>query len=232
MAKKDSDIVIRHLMEEDVPKVRDLCQRVQHESARNEFFVHLRRYLSSRYVITTPAFLFCLFHFFLQMGALQSLKSSIQSAIICEAVRFFFFWQKIKGVFGEGEDLKDPFLYYHKPARFFLVAVVDGEIAGTVAVRETEEPNVAKLLRMFVHPSFRRRGIALRLIDASHDECRKLKYQSVSLRTHTTNEKALSCYEKAGYAIVGKRNFASVYPHSFDTIHFVKDLHGDKTTNG
>lgn len=227
MAKKDSGILIRHLKEEDVPKVKALCKTVQSESGRDEFLVHLRRFLSSRHIITTPAFFFCLYLFFLKTDALPALKSSTQSAIICEAVRFFFFWQKIKRVFGEGEDLKDPFLYYHKPLRFFLVAVVDGEIAGTVAVKETEEPDVAKLLRMFVHPSFRRRGIALRLIDASHDECRKLKYGSVSLRTHTTNEKALSCYEKAGYAIVGRRNFASVYPHSFDTIHFVKDLHGD-----
>ncbi|XP_068247482.1 uncharacterized protein [Palaemon carinicauda] len=230
MTKEDSSISTRRLKEEDVPSVRSLCRAVQSASAREEFLIHLRRFLTSFHVIVTPVFFFCFYHFYLKTAVLPSLKSCIQTTIICEGVRFLFFWWKIKGVFKEGEDLKEPLRYFDHPKRAFLVAVVDGHIAGTVGVKETEDPNVAKLYRMFVHPSYRRRGIALRLISAIHNESRKLKYRSMSLRTHTTNQKALRCYEKAGYTLVEQKNYASVYPHSFDTVIYVKDLREDGPT--
>lgn len=66
--------------------------------------------------------------------------------------------------------------------RLFLVAEVGGEVAATIALRETDDPSTAKLLRMFVHPRFRRRGLASRFVARLYTCCSKVPHTRAAHR--------------------------------------------------
>ncbi|XP_037782540.1 uncharacterized protein LOC119578933 [Penaeus monodon] len=217
-------VEIRRANPGDVAGVRAFCGTMQKTAAREEIGIHLRSFLVHPFfailMLLTVSVLEWRFQTPLEITACASLL--LVSAE--EGLRFWIFWRRFRHVFGEGADLKDLGLFYSHPRRLFLVAVINNEVAGTVAARETDSLTSAKLWRMFVHPRFRKMGLASRLISACHEECARLGYTSVVLRTHVTNFKARKCYEKAGYVCTGKNNFARLYPHSFDVVHYLFNI--------
>lgn len=63
----------------------------------------------------------------------------------------------------------------------------------------------AELLTLAVAPSQRRRGIAIRLLDALHTSLSKLGAQEIFLEVAEKNDPALALYEKVGYRQIGRR---------------------------
>ncbi|XP_042885601.1 uncharacterized protein LOC122261856 [Penaeus japonicus] len=221
------DIEIRRVTPADVVGVRELCTTVQKTAAREEIGIHLRSFLVHPYFVVLLLLAFAILQWALQTHPGLTACAALVAVGAEEGLRFWLFWREFRHVFGEGDDLRNLGIYYSHPRRFFLVAVIKTEVVGTVAVKETDSLATAKLWRMFVHPGFRKIGLASRLISACHEECARLGYTRVELRTHETNTKARKCYEKAGYVLTGKNNFARVYPHSFDAVHYMfSKIHG------
>jgi len=86
---------------------------------------------------------------------------------------------------------------------FWLVAVDGQTLAGYVGSQtvlgETDMMNVA------VHPDYRRRGIAERLILALVEALKERKSHWLMLEVRASNEPAINLYEKLGFLEVGRR---------------------------
>ncbi|KAK7080459.1 hypothetical protein SK128_025035 [Halocaridina rubra] len=223
MKNERGHILIRRLRETDTDEVRRFCRNVQSRAAKEQLWIQICCYFRHPFLYSVITGTISFFYFAMQLNVVSSLSTAICLIALTEGIRFQIFWSKIRGVFGEGQDLQNLFKYYSDSRRIFLVAMLNGQIVGTVAVRETPEKNVAKLFRMFVHRDYRRMGLASRLISASHEECKRNGYTSVIIRTHTTNVKAIKCYEKAGYLPTEVYNFARLYPHTFNAVSYVKE---------
>jgi predicted GNAT family N-acyltransferase len=88
----------------------------------------------------------------------------------------------------------------HDATALHLVAVEDGRVVATARV--VMEGDTAKVGRVAVAASARRRGIASRLIAACEREARARGGRRVTLAAQTG---ALSLYERAGYVAYGER---------------------------
>ena len=88
----------------------------------------------------------------------------------------------------------------HDESALHLVAVEDDRVVATCRIVMKEA--TAKLGRVAVAASARRRGIASRLIDASEEHARALGAERIALAAQTG---ALTLYERAGYTPYGDR---------------------------
>lgn len=113
------------------------------------------------------------------------------------------FWRdKILSSVREGESL-------------LLVAQVAGRIAGVVQLAHKLSPNQphrAEVNKLLVHPDFRRRGLARRLMERLEGEARALGKTLLVLDTRT-GDKAEPLYSSLGFETVGSIPYFAVDPH-------------------
>jgi GNAT superfamily N-acetyltransferase len=91
---------------------------------------------------------------------------------------------------------------YGPPRGVLLVARVDDEYAGCVALRPIDDcdyVNAAEVKRLFVRPVFRGFGLGRTLTEAILDRARELGYDSVLLDTLDTMEVARALYADLGF---------------------------------
>lgn len=105
------------------------------------------------------------------------------------------------------EPISDEDLYkipevYSGRGRFFL-AVKDGKVVGTVAIREISG-NTAKLNRMFVFTQHHGSGVGQSLLDHALDFARQQGFKEIVLNTHPLMKRAHHFYEKNGFQRVGE----------------------------
>ena len=85
----------------------------------------------------------------------------------------------------------------------WLVALDGDKVVGYVGsqtvIDESDMMNIA------VHPDYRRRGIAEKLIDALTDALEEKGSHGLSLEVRASNGPAIALYEKLGFAQVGLR---------------------------
>ena len=81
----------------------------------------------------------------------------------------------------------------------FLVAHADDAAIGCGAVRELE-PGVGEVKRMFVHSTWRRKGVARQLLAALETEARTLGYKALRIETGVGQPEAIGLYRSTGYA--------------------------------
>lgn len=89
--------------------------------------------------------------------------------------------------------------------RLLLVCEFDGAIAGAVQLDWDTPPNQAhraEVRKLLVHPAYRRRGIARRLMQAVEHHARALPRQLLTLDTRT-HDHAEPLYASLGYDIAG-----------------------------
>jgi N-acetylglutamate synthase-like GNAT family acetyltransferase len=97
----------------------------------------------------------------------------------------------------DDEDLyKIPEVY--KGRGRFWVALEQGRVIGTVAIREIDS-NVAKLNRMFVLMEYHGTGAGQTLLNKALDFARQQGYKEVILNTHLLMKRAHHFYEKNGF---------------------------------
>ena len=85
--------------------------------------------------------------------------------------------------------------------RHTITAYWNGEPAGCGGFKPFE-PEVAEIKRMFVHPGFRRKGIASALLAALEQWALELGFSSTILETGKNQPEAIAMYQKLGYAII------------------------------
>ncbi|MEO6671585.1 MAG: GNAT family N-acetyltransferase [Ferruginibacter sp.] len=79
-----------------------------------------------------------------------------------------------------------------------LMALYDGTVAGTVAIRKIDN-RIYEFTKMAVDKHFRRMGIAEELSYASFEKAWALGATSLILYSNTKNEAAIKLYEKLGF---------------------------------
>jgi GNAT superfamily N-acetyltransferase len=79
-----------------------------------------------------------------------------------------------------------------------FMALCDGEVAGTVALKKADE-GIYEFTKMAVDESYQRKGIAEKLSHAAFDKARKLGAEKVILYSQTGLQPAIRLYEKLGF---------------------------------
>lgn len=96
-----------------------------------------------------------------------------------------------------------------------LVARIEGRIAGVVELAHKLPPNQphrAEVNKLLVHPDFRRRGLARKLMLRLEEEARTLGKTLLVLDTRT-GDKAEPLYTLLGFETVGQIPHFAVDPH-------------------
>ncbi len=109
---------------------------------------------------------------------------------------------------------------YAPPGGNFLVATVDGQVAGCGALRPlpgVDYANACEMKRLYVRPAFRRFGLGRRIAEALMDEARRAGYAAMLLDTLDDME--------AARGLFGTLGFEEVPPYYFNPIagaHYLK----------
>jgi GNAT superfamily N-acetyltransferase len=114
------------------------------------------------------------------------------------------------------------------PRGIFLVAEIDGEPAGCGAWRAVS-PGVAEIKRVYVEPSFRRRGLAQAIVEALEAGAARVGHGSVVLNTGQEQPEALALYADLGY---GPIEGYGIYACSPGAVFLGKDLEPGAETEG
>ena len=85
-----------------------------------------------------------------------------------------------------------------KPGGAILMALYDGQVAGTVALRKLDEVTY-EFTKMAVGKNFRRKGIGEALCYASFEKAKSLGATKVILYSNTLQKEAIMMYEKIGF---------------------------------
>ena len=90
--------------------------------------------------------------------------------------------------------------------RDMLVAVLDGDVAGTVSTigHRFQMPDSLRMFALDVGPAFRRKGVGTALIKAIEDKARCDGLGRVNLEVAIDNAGALRLYERLGYSRLGE----------------------------
>jgi len=90
---------------------------------------------------------------------------------------------------------------YGPPSGRLLLALVNGDPAGCVALRPAGE-GTGELKRLYVHRNFRRRGIGRRLVEQVLGEARQLDYRVIQLDTLPSMTEAQALYHSLGFKLL------------------------------
>jgi putative acetyltransferase len=82
-----------------------------------------------------------------------------------------------------------------------IVAYIDGNAVGCGAIKEYGE-GVMEIKRMFVHPEFRRQGIARQILEQLEYWANEMKYETCILETGNKQQEAVTLYQKVGYEVI------------------------------
>lgn len=88
---------------------------------------------------------------------------------------------------------------YAKPEGRLFLAILDGKIAGCIALRKLEE-GICEMKRLYVRDEFRGQRIGISLIEKLITEAKEIGYQKLRLDTYPPKMgKAVSLYETHGF---------------------------------
>lgn len=96
------------------------------------------------------------------------------------------------------QDIENPGQYYGGAKDVFLVAEKDGQIVGTVAIKE-DAPGTALLRRVFVKKEYRGKGYGEKLLAKAIEFCFEREYQNVVFRGVDRMQSALRLCLKNGF---------------------------------
>jgi len=95
-------------------------------------------------------------------------------------------------------DIENPVHSYCGKRDVFLVAEKNGQIIGTVAIKE-DSPHVALLRRIFVGKMYRGKGYGEKLLQKAIEFCFDHHYQTVTFRGANNMRQALKLCLKQGF---------------------------------
>jgi putative acetyltransferase len=88
---------------------------------------------------------------------------------------------------------------YAPPSGELLLAHVEGDLAGCIALRGLDEAGVCEMKRLFVRDRFRGLGLGRKLAERVIDEARRIGYAKMRLDTLPTMVRAIPMYRKLGF---------------------------------
>lgn len=88
---------------------------------------------------------------------------------------------------------------YSAPDGCLFLAILDGKVAGCVALRKLED-GVCEMKRLFVREEFQGQKIGISLIEKIIDTAKRIGYQKLRLDTYPPKmQKAVGLYESYGF---------------------------------
>jgi GNAT superfamily N-acetyltransferase len=99
-----------------------------------------------------------------------------------------------------------------------FVVLVDGEVTAAGGGFRFHADGVCEVKRMWTRPGYRRRGLAVRVLDALEDEARSAGYRRLVLETGPRQPEAAALYETRGYTRI------PYYGHYPEALAFEVDL--------
>ncbi len=88
---------------------------------------------------------------------------------------------------------------YAPPDGFILLAFVEDQLAGCVALKKLNE-ETCEMLRMFVRPDFRQKGVGRAMAEKTIEEARKIGYKKMWLDMVESMKNALGLYQSLGFS--------------------------------
>ena len=91
---------------------------------------------------------------------------------------------------------------YAPPRGALIVAIIEGQVAGCVALRPLDNvdyPNAAEMKRLYVRKVFRGFGLGRQLVEAVMDAARQAGYACILLDTLDDMEAARALYDGLGF---------------------------------
>jgi GNAT superfamily N-acetyltransferase len=140
------------------------------------------------------------------MLKIETVPNASQIAGVQALLRAYFAWffelipgsSEVAAFSGWEQEITTLPRYYFPPAGCFLLATLDGQAAGCVALL-SNAPDTGELKRMFVHPAFRGQGIGERLVKALFAQARLQGHKRVLLDSHRSIASAHAIYRKLGF---------------------------------
>jgi putative acetyltransferase len=107
-------------------------------------------------------------------------------------------------------DLSDIQAYYHDSGGCFDVLVDNsaGKIIGTVGLHPMKE-GMVELRKMYLHASYRGRGLGRFLLEHALTQARRRRFDSVFLETSSVLREALCLYQSAGFQKCSSEHLAA-----------------------
>jgi putative acetyltransferase len=92
---------------------------------------------------------------------------------------------------------------YAAPRGTFVIAELDGRVAGSVAIRaRSDDPKVCELKRLYVSPSARGHGLGQQLYEHAETFARAAGYGRIWLDSSRRFTAARRLYEKNGFVLL------------------------------
>ena len=91
---------------------------------------------------------------------------------------------------------------YAPPRGALILAIIEGQVAGCVALRPLDNvdyPNAAEMKRLYVRRAFRGFGLGRQLVEAVMDAARQAGYTCILLDTLDDMEAARALYDELGF---------------------------------
>jgi GNAT superfamily N-acetyltransferase len=140
---------------------------------------------------------------------IESIETATQIALTQELIRGYFEWffelvpgsDKVAAFSGWEQELVALAPCYFPPTGCFLLATVNGQAAGCVALIASDS-ETGELKRMFVHPRFRGQNIGTLLVESLLHKARDYGYKRVVLDSHQSMTKAHEIYRDMGFKAV------------------------------
>ena len=118
----------------------------------------------------------------------------------------------------------DLYNLFRKPGCVYWIAEADGKITGGCGIYSTPglPEGCAELVKLYLLPEHRGKGIGRMLMEKSFESARDLGYRQLYLESMPELNKAIGIYEKAGFSFISSRMGNS--GHFCCNIWMVKDL--------
>lgn len=96
-------------------------------------------------------------------------------------------------------ELENPLKKYGPPSGALLLAYIDGEPAGCVALQPLPEKNTCEMKRLFVPPEFRGYKLGRILAEAIVQKASDMGYHTMKLDTLDRLQPAIELYRRLGF---------------------------------
>ncbi len=98
----------------------------------------------------------------------------------------------------------DLFTLFKKPGSVYWLAEEEGKIIGGCGIYPTPDlpEGCAELVKLYLHPSKRGKGIGHELMKKSLRSARRMGYDQIYLESLPELNKAISLYKKAGFEFI------------------------------